>query len=492
MGRLGRRAVKRTDNVGTNFVLTFDKDTINATYAKLMIANDGLTDDLGIDTASPTLAHITLLSQYEQMMMTLAPSSPLVYHAPLPVLTKPVLPSVFHHLTKQILADADERLLLEVLSLISTRGYVVPPTVWQPNKNLRTSFPDTERTLPDEYLPWCAWAEGNKSSEDKVLSADTWEDFYPAQRLGILSRLRKDKPDTALGLICQFAPTESAEKRLALVQVLAVGLNENDKEFLQSLNKDRSAKVKEFVKVLLARLGEYDGDDGVADELFEELEIDEDGIVFKPTKNNKKHQNRAEQLAMVNMVLLARKFGLTVGEFVLGWDFKGNDDAKRGYYPYNEIMLTNAVGYMNDDELIAIAEPLIKMIVRSNDDFNLWHIIRPRLPMSLRKELAWRQFVKGREFLVLARISPTCLDVNAKTLLASSSWKNLAERIRGFFEKNDGHFLTGYLANQVMGLGLVIDQDTAKACLDALAELGVTKTDPALGVLTLNALLNPA
>lgn len=491
--------------MGANLMLNqpnikLDKPTINQAYARLMIANGGLTaDDLpvglvDIDAKNPLLAQISILSQFDEMMISQTPNSPLTRKSILPSLSKPLLPTHLHHLAGQVLADDEIELTMRVLMMIDERGYGVPPTVWLPSKTMSRDYGgwndyEFKGQIPKDYLAWIDHVKGRASVDFEVLDGDNWDEWYPSARIRHLKALRKHDPKLALDLIVKFAPKESAEKRLDLVSVLAVGLSDDDKDFLISLNKDRSAKVKDEAKRLLARLGVFDEMDKVADELFDELEMGAGGIAFKPTKNAKQRQNRFESLQTVNLAVLAKKFELPLKDFLLAWDFESHKK-NQGHHDYNRIFAERMIGLLSDDDVLAVADFFINiMLKRANYDY--WGIMRDRLPLSKHQEFASKLFLKGQEFHYLIYHVPDKLNVGFKALQVSSSYKKLIESIQNWQKKNTGYLDNYYIANQLASLGAMIDQDTAKACLVDLYGYGVEKTDPALQVLTLNALLDP-
>lgn len=483
------------------------KQTIDDSYARLMIANDGLgadvldglsqVADLGKLTGhSPnqTLAQVALISQFEQMMYERTPST-LKRKSPLPDLNMPVLPAYLSHLTKELFATAKDSIIqtVRLLELIFKRGYVVPPTVWLPSKATKTQFDGTqgdsfEGKLPRPYLAWCDWASGaDVPDTGETLTAETWDDFYPAKRLQLLKDLRASDPDVARLLIEKFAPAQSADKRLDLVGALSLNLSADDVPFLQSLNKDRSAKVKELACELLARLGHYDGETALVHELFDELEWGADGIVFKVTKNNVQRENRKKYLQTVNLYALAQKFELSIAEFLLAWDFEGNE-ARGGYFGYNDILYSRAVGMIGDDELNEIAEPLIKATYKLRAYY--YFLIRHRLSLNLRQAFAQKQFLRGEKFHTLLGITPDVLEVSFGALKASSGYKKLINATEHWQSKHTGFIDSHALVGEFTALGLLVSQEVAKDCLEDLQRLGIAKTDPALSMLHFNALLD--
>lgn len=494
-----------------------NKEMIQNIYARLMIANNGLsahdmTEHVGTqnrhekdmtyieriaqNSPSATLSQLTLITQFEQMMYAHAPSTRLTRLTTLPPLNTPVLPVHLHRLVGQILDDHKDEVMwtVRVLMFIFERGYTVPPTVWLPPRNIQTDFDDPdelsfEGEFPSEYLAWCTWVnEGKTQTQSGVLTDDNWEEWHPTQRLSLLKKQRKSDPKAARELIVKLAPKEIAEKRLKLVETLAVNLSDEDKPFLRSLKKDRSQKVKDIAKDYLARLGEYDDDDAImADELFGELTMGVGGIIFTPTKNNKQQENRQDLLQKVNLFALAKKFNLSLTEFLLAWDFDGNE-RRAGYHDYNYLLFSRVIKMMDDEALRRIAKPLLKIIEKQNAHY--YTLIRPRLPLSIRQDFAYKKFLKKEDFSDLLCIMPRTLDLGFGALQVSGSYRQLIENIHHWQKKHSDYLDDHYLIGQIHALGLLISQDAAKECLAHLEQLGIMKTDAALSVLTLNALLD--
>lgn len=100
--------------------------------------------------------------------------------------------------------------------------------------------------------------------QDWVPDADdtTWERYGPATRQHWLEAVRKNDPHKAREVLQGVWSRERAEVRLRLLQALAVRPVPEDREFLQSLSKDRSGKVRKLAAGLLARVpGSAEHDD---------------------------------------------------------------------------------------------------------------------------------------------------------------------------------------------------------------------------------------
>ncbi|TIO88549.1 MAG: hypothetical protein E5X92_28890, partial [Mesorhizobium sp.] len=70
---------------------------------------------------------------------------------------------------------ADARLKTRVATLVASRGFVLHPMDWMPAAS--------DQESPDIYAPWVDWqagADGDRQSRRGQLTAETWDDFYPA------------------------------------------------------------------------------------------------------------------------------------------------------------------------------------------------------------------------------------------------------------------------------------------------------------------------
>jgi hypothetical protein len=197
---------------------------------------------------------------------------------------------------------------------------------------------------PDIYAPWVDWqagAEGEKKSQREQLTAETWDDFYPAARRGALIDLRRSAPSLARTLIETKGATEPAEVRLALIELMRFGLGADDVPFLKSLSSDRSGKVREMAGRLLARLGErsYPTDGGTEDptgELAALIEEGKSGFLRRRTtyapiklKSPAQQARRADLFASCYFGDLVARFGKTEPDFIGAWQFGVDDNADR-------------------------------------------------------------------------------------------------------------------------------------------------------------------
>ena len=94
---------------------------------------------------------------------------------------------------------------------------------------------------------WHVLLENNQDDQD-------WELGSLQTRKHYLSELRKTNPVETLEQLAKLIAKENANNRLELLSCLQINLSLQDEEFLQSLEKDKSQKVKDFATQLLLQI----------------------------------------------------------------------------------------------------------------------------------------------------------------------------------------------------------------------------------------------
>lgn len=273
----------------------------------------------------------------QALNVALRPAAPklLKRRLPLPVLALPMLPERLRPLLRAALKyAADARLKTRVAALVGSRGFVLHPMDWMPAA--------TDQESPDIYAPWVDWqagADSEKKSRNEYLTAETWDDFYPAARRSALVDLRRSAPALARTLIETKGASEPAEVRLALIELMRFGLGADDVPFLKSLSADRSGKVREMASRLLARLGERGnpasgGSEDPTVELAAFVEEGKSGFIrrrstYAPIKPKSQAQQarRADLFASCYFGDLVAHFGKTEADFIGAWQFGVDDGA---------------------------------------------------------------------------------------------------------------------------------------------------------------------
>ncbi len=190
-------------------------------------------------TAAP-LAHASALTLYE------APEDP-----------RPPLQGSLRHSFRRLAASAELRRTPRPLTALA----------WAlRDRGLRLHPFDVARALPTEALsslwgPFEAWLSAQLSAGEKPGSVaatddENWLTLTPALRVQWLARRRAHDADAARSLIQAVWSQEKSEMRLRYLETMAVGLGASDLEFLRSLQKDRSTKVKQAAEALLHRIPE--------------------------------------------------------------------------------------------------------------------------------------------------------------------------------------------------------------------------------------------
>jgi hypothetical protein len=85
---------------------------------------------------------------------------------------------------------------------------------------------------------------------------ELWLTGSPEQRKAVLEQLRKEDPATARNWIQQTWAQEDAGTKVEWLMLLAINIGEDDIEFLESLAKEKSKKVKEVALWLLKQIPE--------------------------------------------------------------------------------------------------------------------------------------------------------------------------------------------------------------------------------------------
>jgi len=287
--------------------------------------------------ASPDERERRLLAIAAQALeIALRPAAPktLKRRPPLPELALPMLPGRLRPLLRAALKHADDaRGKSRVVALVASRGFVLHPMDWMPAAS--------DQTSPDVYAPWIDWqagVDGEKHTRREQLTAQNWDELYPAARRSALADMRRTAPAVARQLIETRGSTEPAEIRLALIALMHFGLGPDDVPFLKSLSTDRSGKVRELAGRLLARLGQHGqpGDGGPEDpisELAAFIAEGKSGFIRRRTtytpaklKSPAQERRRAELFETCNLVDLAARFGVTESDFIGAWQFGADNN----------------------------------------------------------------------------------------------------------------------------------------------------------------------
>ena len=195
--------------------------------------------ELGAEPAEAELRLLALSGQFLGVAVTAEPPPELRVLPDIPALALPTVPEALRPLVRRILAAFKEtQRKTELLDFLAARGWTTHPAEWMPAAN--------DEDAPDVYAPWRDWA-GIAASNSVVrrqagdrLTADNWEDFWPAARKVALTELRRRDPEAARTVLEAKLASENADVRLPLLSLLATGLSEADIPFLEGLAGERS------------------------------------------------------------------------------------------------------------------------------------------------------------------------------------------------------------------------------------------------------------
>ncbi|MET3578032.1 hypothetical protein ABID19_001049 [Mesorhizobium robiniae] len=417
--------------------------------------------------------------------VALRPAAPktLKRRPPLPGLALPMLPERLRPLLRAGLKQAaDARRKTRVVALVASRGYVLHPMDWMPSAS--------DQNSPDVYAPWIDWqasVDGERHAPQEKLTAENWDEFYPAARRIALADMRRSEPASARTLIEAKASGEPAEIRLALIELMRFGLNAEDAPFLKSLATDRSGKVQELASRLLARLGEHGhssegGAEDPAVELAAFIGEGKSGFIRRRTtytpaklKSPAQEKRRAELFETCNLVDLAARVGTTEPEFLGAWQFGADTNA--------DILIARMVAASGSD---AAVTRMADMLVADGGKPALFVLhLMPRLD-SRRKRVLIRLILKDSNYLGALNLAEgmeaSWLEwgdlTNSQTLLA----------LRSAVAGNDDAVRRG-ADEMVETMGFLATATTAAKLIDDVVAAGMPPAAPSLSVLRLNAAL---
>ena len=435
--------------------------------------------------AEAELRLIALVGQAAQVGYRPAPRASLAPRPPLPALGSPSLPDAARPRFRRLLGSlkAQPEQLTAVLYLLAGRGYAAHPADWMPGRN--------DEAVPALYGPWIDWqAPDENEAETHELSLETWDDWPPGQRRAALNDLRRRDPAAAAALIVEKAPDVKADQRLRLLDAFSIGLSEADVPFLEKLAGDRSTKVKDLAKRLLARLGQVEESAEQVAELLDFLKVGASGmlnrkpsITAKPLKTGAQRTRRRQLFETVTLTGLARALEFTERNLVDAWSPSRKSDATAEF-----VAMVAETG--SDDVQLPCFERLLEA---PPDDLSDILPVAARLDAHARRGVTVKVLDRDDQtfqatvscaggdlgLIPLDRITATAcfrtLMATLKTCLADEQGKHRQE---------DAQLAAG-LAN----LGLLIDQPGAVALIDRLTASGLMAADPKLDLLYLNAAL---
>lgn len=433
---------------------------------------------LGADPAEAELRLLALSGQFLGVAVTAEPPAELHILPDLPALALPVLPDPLRPLFRRLLStlrDAPSR--NEVLHFLAGRGRIVHPDDWTPAAG------DDE--APDVYAPWRDWAEAADAAEpvrerpDDTLTAENWDDFWPAMRKLALADLRRKDPAAARTLMAAKFPNCGADERLRLLGLMATGLSDDDREFLQALAaSDRAPKVKALASALLGRLGHGLAANEEAKELAGFFEIKSRGwlrrtkvIAAREIKNHAQENRRRQLFAETEMDAFASALGMAPEELGVLWVWGQDRHADIAFAGM-------AVRSAPDRAIDALAAQLRE---QSLPQARIAGILRPRLSATQRSGFGRQALANGDSFVAALAIAGPIGRID-KAIDTPTGGKLTAA-----LAPDSG---PAALSGELHALGLLASRAGAAEALDRLSRAGLLTADPRLDMLRLNAALD--
>ena len=435
---------------------------------------------IGTEPVEAELRLLALSGQYLSVLVQAEPAEALRALPDLPALAMPSLTPALRPLARRILqAMREGRQRRDLIQFVARRGWTLHPGDWMPAAG--------DDDLPDVYAPWRDWAEAAASLQAVTgkpthgLTAENWEDYWPAARGVALAELRRRDPAAALAVFEAKFAEQNADARVRLLALLANGLSEADRPFLESLAGDRAPRVKALATSLLGRLGHGSavGEDDV--ELAGFFEVKAKGLLRRtqvvaplPLKTPAQTGRRRALMAETDITAFAAALKLSPDDLVASWSWR-----------------TDAG---NDHELIAMAErsapetviALLYEMLGSGDTVNVQHMqaLQPRLTPAQCTALAVRVLgANGGTFQMALAIAGGGCGIDRVIDLAVG--RTLVAALQ---TSEDGTRRPDQLA-ELQALGLVASRGAASAALDRLAVGGMLAADPRLDMLRFNAAL---
>lgn len=438
--------------------------------------------------AAAEAALVALAGQAMQVLLRPVPP-PLTVRPPLPVLAVPSPPEASRSRIRRLIAarrgDAGGPKPLAVF--LAARGYAMHPADWLPRP--------ADDWAPAFYAPWQAWVASERPVEPTdALTAETYGDWpWPARRAA-LAALRRGDPAAARTVIDARAAGEPAERRLRLLEILEDGLSADDGALLERFTADRSDRVRDLVRKLLARLGRGDGAALARDqareraqELAAMVELGRVGLLkrrnrltFEPLKTAPQEHRRRELFAVVTLAELAAALGVAEAGLV-------------ETLPLDKARIADAFATMVVETASGEAwRQLFDLALQDAD-----------APVRVAGILTRRADAAQRSAMLAAAMareaSPGfdgCLAVAGDGLGAagggplaqSPAYAALLELVATTASQSTGAPPPA-LATGLFNLGLLLDPTAARTVVDACQAAGLSAADPRLDMLRLNIAL---
>jgi hypothetical protein len=425
----------------------------------------------------------SLTGHATSVLFRAAPSTPLEPRPLLPALTSPVMAERLRPRFRRILsAKSGPSIERPLIDLIAARGYGVHPADWLPSPG--------DDWVPDIYAPWLDWirAETRAKGEHAGLTVETYERWSWAERRVALAQLRDADPPAALLIIAAKAPSEPAERRVRLLEILETKLSEADAAFLEGLAQDRSERVRAMARAYLARLGRTSDSADLATELADMVALGKVGLinrrtrlVIKSLKIAAQKARRQELFTLVSLAMLARALGTSELQLVEAPP-EGTPDSIEAF--------TQMMAATGSDA--AVRALLSGMLADDTTPVSHLRALTPRLSAAERRILLPQIMARDADGLEMT-LDIAGRDLGAMPiapLLASPSYTALS-RLLDALNVEDPHRASknAALGTALNRIALLLDAPGAADLIASLGIWGLSPADPKLDLLHLNAAL---
>lgn len=434
--------------------------------------------ELGDDPAEAELRLLALASQFLGTSVTMEPASALRILPDIPALALPTMPETLRPLVRRILTTKKQaKVKTDLVHFLAARGWTTHPSDWTPEAD--------DDDTPDVYATWRDWAAIAASDSvarqqtDDRLTADNWDDFWPAARKVALAELRRRDPSAARTVLEARLAGENADTRLRLLSLLSERLSDDDLAFLEGIaENDRAPKVKALAISLLARLGRGPaaGEDAV--ELAGFFAVKTKGLLRRsrvvqaePLKTPAQSLRRKALFDGADLASFSGALGLAPQELIAAWDWNADQAADAALVELivttgADAQITQAADAVSERDATRLA---IALATRLAPPERARHAEAALNADGIRFELA--QLIAG----TAARLRDPLSAPAGKTLLAA-------------LQRDDAR--PSDHAEELHALGLIASREGAQGALERLARAGLLQGDPRLDMLRLNAALD--
>ena len=417
------------------------------------------------------LSLLALTGQFTRIATRPASGADIALRPEIPALD---LPPLAENLRPQLRRALEAKMVLgiDLIRLLASRGFGVNPVDWMPKRA------DTD--LPPAYDAWLDWLENMPTPDAQDdLSAETWDEFPAHSRHRDLTALHGTNAEAARGIVTEIAPGLAADQRLRMLECLRANLTDGDKELLESFANDRSAKVKSFTRVQLARLGADASFGGqAAQELPDYIEVGRAGILSRrkiilgrKLKNDAQRKRRRKVFGQISLHDLASAVDVSPDDFVEMWELGHATDE-----------VADVVAVSGTDHQV---ERLVERIME--DTSPVPQALMDRLTPARRTQFGLRVLMDDDWRLTETRqwcpAPETMLELGM--IAKVKALPELIKLAADPEQANQDHLI----ADALHFLGLISTREAAEALLEQLLAAGVMSVDPRLTILRLNAAL---